>query len=67
MKQNPCPCCKARNVLPTSRRGVCAHCQEILNVLDWVLAQEQAEAERIARRKATGLVLPEDLRKAKGR
>ena len=67
MKYNPCACCKTRNALPASKAGLCARCQEIVNVLNWMLEQERKEQEKIAKRKAAGLILPEDLRKARGR
>ena len=67
MKQNPCACCKVRNALPTSRRGFCARCEEVVKVIDYLVAQERAEAERVAKRKATGLVLPDEIRKGRAR
>lgn len=63
MKQNPCACCKARNALPTSKTGLCPRCQEIVQVINYLVAQEHKEQEKVAKRKATGLILPEDIRR----
>ena len=62
MKHDPCNCCKARNKIPTSRRGFCARCQEVITVIDYLVAEEKAEQEKVATRRASGLVLPEELR-----
>jgi len=62
MKYQPCICCKVRNAIPTSKRGFCARCEEVVRVIDYLVKQEQAEAEKVAKRKATGLILPSDLK-----
>ena len=67
MVTNPCDCCKNRNVSATSKRGLCARCEEVVSVIDYLVRLEQAEAERVAKRKATGLVLPSDIIRSKGR
>jgi len=56
-----------RNKIPTSKRGLCARCEEVVNVIDYLVRQEQAEAERVAKRKASGLVLPDEIRKGRAR
>lgn len=68
MKYNPCPVrgCN-RNILPTSRHGVCAHCEHVIAVIDYLVAQERAETEKVAKRKATGIVLPSELRQGRAR
>ena len=62
MKQTPCPCCQVRNVIPTSKRGLCARCEEVVTVIDYLVKLEKAEAERVAKRQASGLVLPDEIR-----
>ncbi len=66
MKTNPCVCCKVRNKIPTSKRGFCSRCEEVVKVIDYLVRQEQAEAERVAKRKASGLLLPEEVRARAG-
>lgn len=67
MKQNPCPCCKNRNVIPTSKRGLCSRCEEVVSVIDYLVGLEKAEAEKVAKRKSAGLVLPDEVRSARHR
>ncbi len=64
MIKNPCACCKARNAIPTSSRGFCARCEEVVTVIDYLVNEEKVEAERVEQRKSSGLVTPEDMRKA---
>ncbi len=67
MKSNPCNCCKSRNKIPTSKRGFCARCEEVITVIEYLVAEEKAEAEKVAKRKASGLVLPSDIAKGRAR
>lgn len=67
MRTVPCLCCKGRNAIPTSRRGFCARCEEIITVIDYLVTQEKEEAERVAERKASGLVTPDEVRKGTAR
>ena len=61
MKQNPCSCCKERNRIPTSKRGLCSRCEEIVKVIDYLVAQEQEALDK-AKHRPHGLVLPSDVR-----
>ena len=67
MRQDPCVCCKVRNKIPTSKRGLCSRCEEVVKVIEYLVRQEKAEAERVAKRKASGLILPDEIRRARGK
>ena len=53
--------------MPTSKRGLCPRCEEVVTVIEYLVTQEKEEAERVARRKATGLVLPDEIWKGRAR
>jgi len=59
MKYNPCviPSC-GRNAIPTSKRGFCARCQEIVKVIDYLVAQEREAAKP----RISGLITPDDIK-----
>ena len=61
MKYNPCVCCKERNRIPTSKRGLCARCAEIVVVIDYLVAQEQEALDK-AKHRPHGLILPSDIK-----
>ena len=60
-KRNPCPVCKEGNVIPTSKRGFCAKCERVVQVIDYMVAQENKAAEEAAKRQ---LITPDDARRA---
>jgi len=68
MKQNPCPVsgCQS-NISPTSKHKVCARCEQVIQVIEYLVKQEKAEAERVAKRKATGLITPDEIRQKRKR
>ena len=66
MKQNPCAVTGCpRNRIPTSRRGLCAVCEGVVRVIDYLVTQENDEAERVAKRQSSGLVTAEEVRKGR--
>ncbi len=67
MKTNPCVCCKNRNAIPTSKRGLCARCEEVITVIEYLVAEEKAEAEKVAKGRPSGLVLPDEVREQRRR